>query len=245
MPDGEFGDLRVLAASQVRPRDEASGKRRLDAMYLDVDDRTLTVGLEGAFDWDAGAVTLLVDLDSGDGSGVTALHGQLDDSSGPVDSLLSTLPVEVTAPGFGAEFAAASVGGSDPAYGALLETAGLRRLVRVLAPQPLRAVPAVINYGAVRFRAPATAVRVPGQGVEFDLFWADLFPAGIPVGATLGLVAIQSNAAGTVVDDQLLPTPSSAPGPGRVVKADRVVIVELDVDHDGVLDDEPTVHVQS
>ncbi len=243
MPDGEFGDLRVLAASQARPRDEASGKRRLDAMYLDVDARSLTVGLEGAFDWDAGAVTLLVDIDSGDGSGVTAPHGQLDDSTGQVDTLLSTLPVEITAAGFGAEFAVASVGGSDPAYGALPETAGMRRLARVLAPQPLRPVPAVVNYGAVRYRAPATAVRVPGQGVEFDLFWADLFPAGLPVGATLGLVAMQSNAAGTVVDDQLLPTPSAAPGPGRVVTADRVVIVELDVDHDGVLDDLPTVHV--
>lgn len=243
MPDGEFGDLRLLAASQARPRDDASGRRRLDAMYVDADARALTVGLEGAFDWDAGAVTLLVDLDVGSATGVTALHGVLDDQVGGVDVLLSNLPLRATAPGFAADLAVASIGGSDPAYGALLDTAGMRRLVQVLGPAPLRAAPVAINFGAVRFRAPAVASRVPGQGVEFDLQWADLFPGGLPVGATIGLVALLSNAAGTVIDDQVLPTPSAPPGPGRTVVADHAVVVELDADQDGVVDALPTTHV--
>src|SRR6185503_17579292 len=90
LPDGWTGDLRHLAAEQVVPSGFDPAFNRLDALRLDADPHALSIGVDGLFEWDGNAVVILIDVDLGAATGVTALAGALSDRRGRIDSILSS-----------------------------------------------------------------------------------------------------------------------------------------------------------
>ncbi|MDW8107622.1 MAG: alpha-amylase family glycosyl hydrolase, partial [Armatimonadota bacterium] len=103
--DGNLNDLGTPLATQTRT--PASTNNRLDALYVRNDHKHLYIGVAGRIDTAenlTNGVALYIDVDYGQGTGLTQLN-QIADDSGPATRLLSSRRL-MPPVGFGAEFAA-------------------------------------------------------------------------------------------------------------------------------------------
>jgi hypothetical protein len=249
IPDGELADLRHRAAVQEVVTGYGEGFNQLDAMWLDATPRGLFVGIEGLFQWNENAVEIWIDVDPGAGTGMAGLNDALTDVEGVADGVLAasnvSAPMATALGGFGADVALVAVGGADPHVEDLIETGGLRGLREPFgSPDNLGWRRTAMNFGAVRVKNVALA-RVPGQGLEAFVPWAELYPDGVPVGARLGLAAVLVNSDGGHTSNQALPSvPAGSAHPGRnVTPLPGVVVYELDANRDGIVDGDaaPTI----
>jgi hypothetical protein len=244
--DGHLGDLSYLAAEQTVTSGFGPGYNELAALWVDADDRGLSVGVEGLFEWENNTLVVLVDTDLGASTGPASPSGAFADERGVVDGILSSLSLDAPdVQGWGVDFALASFGGSDPRVEDRWDHAGLRGLhPPVGQPDDLWWYGVATNFGeGVRTRGdPSPPVAaVAGEGWEARVAWGDLYPGlggGVPAGATLGITAILVNSDGGYTSNQALP--AFAPGtenPGRATTAlPGVVRFVVDTDLDGVAD---------
>ncbi len=214
IPDGELGDLRHRAATQIHPSSYGAGFNQLDALWLDASPDGLHVGVEGVFEWDANAVEVWIDVDPGADTGVRAATALADTSAG-ADQVLSAAGFTLPA-GFGADLALVAVGGAETHIEELLALGGLRGLAPPYGEvTDLAWHHTAINYGDVRTRTTPLTAR-PGQGLEAVVPWSELYPGGVPVGATVALVVVLVNSDGGHTSNQVLPPlPPGAAVPGR------------------------------
>ena len=244
VPDGHLADLRHRAALQGVQSGFGPSYNRLDALWLDADDRFLAIGLEGLFQRGQNSVVVLIDVDLGAGSGPAAMRGALSDNAGRADRILTALSV-VAPPvsGFGVDFAAVAWGGVLARDEDLSADTGLRG-VRPPYGEPGNlgwyAVPA--NFGeGVRTRAGQPGAPVVGEGLEIFIPWRTLYPPSgglVPSGATLGIAVVLVNDDGGFTSNQALPPfGAGTENPGRTAVAlPGVVRFEVDADGDGIAD---------
>lgn len=244
--DGALGDLAYRAAEQSLESGFGPGYNQLDALWVDADERGLSVGVEGLFEWGQNALVVLLDADLGAGTGPSTLRDAVADGRGVVDGIVSSLSVtDPGVPGWGVDFALASYGGSDPRVEDRWDHAGLRGLhPPVGQPDDLWWYGVATNFGeGVRTRGdPAPPVAaVAGEGWEARVSWTDLYPdlgGAVPPGATLGIAAILVNTDGGYTSNQALPAfPDGTENPGRTSTAlPGVVRFVVDTDLDGIAD---------
>jgi len=244
IPDGELGDLRHRAALQAASTGFGAGLNQLDALWLDAAPRGLSLGVEGLFEWGTNAVELWIDVDLGAGTGPSGLAGALSDGSGTIDAILGESTVSAPAmPGFGADFAVVSFGGSDPRLEDLVPEGGLRGLRAPFGDaSDLGWYPSVINFGGDVRTSTTPRAPIAGQGLEVFVPWSTLYPGGVPAGAKVAVAAVMVNTDGGYTSNQALPAfATSTANPGRTVTPlPGVVVYELDHDGDGTIDgDEP------
>lgn len=244
--DGHLAELRYRAAEQSLESGFGAGYNELDALWVDADERGLSIGVEGLFEWGTNALVVLVDTDLGAGTGPATLAGALSDEQGVLDGILSSLSVEDPGvDGWGVDFAIASFGGSDPRVEDRWDHAGLRGLHAPEGqPADLGWYGAATNFGeGVRTHGgPAAPLpTAPGEGWEARIAWQDLYPdlaGGIPVGATIGLAAILVNGDGGYTSNQSLPAfPEGTDNPGRTrIPLPGIIRFVLDTDQNGTPD---------
>ncbi|MBI2892440.1 MAG: alkaline phosphatase [Deltaproteobacteria bacterium] len=243
--DGNLVDLRYRAAEQIVTSGFGAGYNQLDALWLDADEEGLSLGVEGLFEWDHNAVVALIDVDLGAGTGPAALAQALSDPIGRLDGILSSSSLlDPGVDGWGADWALASFGGSDPRAGDRWDDGGLRGLTPASgAPDDLFWGAAATNFGeGVRTRGDAVAASPsPGEGWEARIAWSQLYPTlggQVPPGATLGIAAVLVNDDGGYTSNQALPPfPDGTENPGRsLTPLPGVVRFVIDSDLDGLPD---------
>lgn len=246
LADGSLGDLRWRAAEQTVETGFGPGYNQLDALWLDADDRGLSIGVEGLFEWAHNALVVLVDTDLGADTGPARLSGALRDQRGVADAILSALALDDPGvDGFGADFALVAMGGTDPRVEDLLDRAGLRGLHAPVGDEgDLWWYGVATNFGeGVRTRgSPDDPVAAVGaEGWETWISWQTLYPdlaGAVPDGATLAIAAILVNDDGGYTSNQSLPPfPAGTDNPGRTpVALPGVVRFVADTDLDGIAD---------
>ena len=235
--DGHLSDLRFLATNQLNTSGFGAGYNQLEELKVDADPAGLAVGVEGLFQWEENAIVLLIDVDFGAGTGPASLLNALDDNDGRVDGILSSMNLEAPlTPGFGADLAAVSWGGTTARAEDLLTDAGLRGLRPPYgAPNNLAWYAITTNFGeAVRVREPESLT--PGEGWELRVPWDRLFPNGqVPPGALIGLSAVLVNDDGGFTSNQALPPfAQGTDNPGRTpIALPGIVVFDPDANDDG------------
>lgn len=245
IPDGELGDLRHRVVAQTNASGYGVGFNQLDALSLDVTRDGLYIGVAGLFQWQRNAVEILIDADVGAGTGPGGLQGAITDGGGTADRVLAASQVRAPATPFGIELVLVSLGGADPRLTDLRDDGGLRGLHAPLGrADDLAWLPAVANFGAVRPKIEPFA-PVLGQGLEAFVPMAQLYPAGMPAGAKVGVAVVLVNDDGGHTSNQALPPfPAGTANPGRTpVALPGIAVYELDHDGDGVVDGDvpPTI----
>jgi hypothetical protein len=196
--DGEIGtdwDEAFLAGEN-----NAGGNwspNHMDSLYVCFDDANLYLGLEGWVESGIGnAIVLYIDVDHGPATGVANMN-TLTDADGAVDNAISS-KCNVTAGGFGAEFAVGTVGMAGVESADLVGEAGLRRFVSPGAPD---------NFDWL-----ASTVRTSptGHGIEAAI-GLDVLLGGLPPeGARLAVFARLLNADGQFLSNDTLPLDNPA-----------------------------------
>ena len=243
VPDGALADLEHLAAGQQVVTGFGEGYNQLDALHLHVGEVGLSVGLAGVFEQGENALVLLLDVDFGDGTGPARLQGALSDRQGRLDNLLTNLPLDApVVPGFGADLALGVIDAQDTPFEYLADGAGLRGLRPPYGqPDDLGWYPVSLNFSqAVISRGDPVAPQA-GEGFEALIPWSVLYPDGdgvVTPGATIAVVAILVNGTGEFVSNQCLPAfpPGTANPGGGGVALPGLVLLDIDVDRDGVPD---------
>lgn len=231
---GHTADLRTLVANQSVDSNFAD-LGALDALRIDADARGLTVGVEGVYSWSGSALVVLVDRDFGAGTGAAALRRVPSPDESPTIELLARLALDGRGvAGFGAEYAAVSIGGSISQINRPLGDAGWHRLAHAGHPDPEPAGAAVINYDdGVR-----EGFAHSFSGAELHIPWGRIYPGGaIPPGAVLAAAAVLVSGDGAAVSNQALPPLSGDAELGGVA------VIELDADGDGAVDESPSADV--
>lgn len=188
LADGEWSDSYRLAETTLSTS-WGEGLNELGALWASFDATHLYIGVTGRVEA-TNAITLFLDVDSDAGTGVADMT-TLSDNEGALDDALSGV-LHATMIGFGAEFAAGTVGMASYAQGAPLgesHSAGWRSL----------ADPS--NFGWLESSV------VTGDGaVEFALPLATLFGGAVPeAGTTVGVFVRVGNAHGNAYANQALP----------------------------------------
>jgi alkaline phosphatase len=238
VPDGELGDLRHRAATQTNPSGYGVGFNQLDALSLDATADGLYIGVAGLFQWQRNAVEIWIDVDVGVGTGPGGLAAALTDGGGAADRVLAASSLRAPATPFGVDLVLVSLGGADPRLADLRDDGGLRGVRPPYGnPADLAWLAAVVNFGAVRPRDLPFA-PVPQQGLEAFVPMAQLYPAGMPAGAKVGVAVVLVNDDGGHTSNQALPPfPAGTANPGRALTAlPGIAVYELDRDRDGVVD---------
>ncbi|MCB9745517.1 MAG: alkaline phosphatase [Alphaproteobacteria bacterium] len=239
IPDGHFSDLMGPVASQRWTTGFGEGYNQLDGLYLDADAFGLSIGLEGLFEWDRNAAVVLLDVDPGEGTGLSALDGALSDTSGAVDTLLGGLPLDAASVGgFRADLAAVSLGGQEVDLYGRSDVAGVRVIGQ--DPSDLFWMNGTINFGeAVRVDAAALSA-VSGEGMELLLPWEALYPdlfGAVPANARVRVVALLTSE-DAYLSNQFLPALADGEdNPGEALTAlPGYAEIVVDSDGDGVGD---------
>jgi hypothetical protein len=167
----------------------------MDSLYVCFDDISLYLGLTGWVEAGIGnAIVVYIDVDYGPGTGVANMN-TLTDTDGAIDNAISS-KCNVTAGGFGAEYAVGTVGMAEVESGNLVGDAGLRRFVSPGAPD---------NFDWL-----ASTVRTNSTGVEVAI-GLDVLLGGLPPeGARLAIFARLVNADGQFLSNDTLPLDNPA-----------------------------------
>ncbi|HND33679.1 MAG TPA: alkaline phosphatase, partial [Myxococcota bacterium] len=247
--DGDTSDLGAPVTTQLWDSSYGLGYNQLDAMRVTSTPDGLWVGLDGVFEVNNNAVLLLVDMDYGLGTGMGA-DTTLVDTTGVLDTTISTVSVEAGLSGLGFDMVLGSIGGQEVfRENQGTDSAGLRAVT--VDPANFAWLPAISNFddGNLSNYAPATgaaaadagATGTTAGGYELQLSWSYLFPNGIPAtGASFALAAVLVNDEGTDISNQVLPPQAveDAVADGTL-SVDSVVVVEVDAN--GILVTNPVV----
>ncbi len=236
--DGDTSDLGAPITTQLWDSSYGLGYNQLDAMRVTTTSDGLWVGLDGVFEVNNNAVLLLVDMDYGVGTGM-GVDTTLTDTTGLLDTTISTVSITAGLSGLGFDVAMGSIGGQEVfVENNGMDTAGLRALT--VDPTNFSWIPAISNFddGNLSNYAPATggaagdagATGTTAGGYEMLLSWSYLFPAGMPAtGASFALVAVLVNDEGTDISNQLLPPQAVEDAVAEgTLSIDSVVVVEVD-----------------
>jgi alkaline phosphatase len=236
-PDGDFGDLPAVAASQLLTSNFTPGNR-LDELRLGSDADGLGIGVGGLFQWGANTVVLYVDKDFGAATGV-ADPSAISDSVGTLDQILGA--THLTAPpvlGFGADYAIAARGGDDPRVEDVNPPSGSFPYPYVAGMRSLTNPAVLTNLGiatnfadGTRLKAGVDGVSIPGQGWEVFLPWKQLYGTDLPpAGAKIAVVAVLVDSTGATSSNQALPSwPIGTADPGaNAVPLPGVVVYDVD-----------------
>lgn len=193
IPDGRLTDLLGPTVAQTHVTN-APGGARLTRLSIDSDERGLGIGVEGLFPWNEGATLLLIDVDYGLATGLRSL-GELRDSTGSVDALLSQVEIPMlTDYGFGIDLAFLTQGGLEPKFEQLLDTAGLRGLRAPYgSAAELGLLRSATNFSDHSRIYSENADVISGQGLEVFIRWQELYdgnPAP-PEGSRIAIWALQ------------------------------------------------------
>jgi len=217
LANGHTAELRQLAATQAVGSNFGE-QGQLDALRLDIDDNSFGIGIDGVFSFDDSAVAVFIDVDFGNETGARSLTEGQADSDDAVDQWVEKLELDLSVPGFGADYVAVSIGGSESRVEGPIGNSGWRTLDKEGHPIVAGFPGVVINYDELvrngGGEGPATARRF--SGIEFSIPLRQLFPQGMPAGARLAVVAVLTNADGSVRSNQALP---AATGLGQIVSA--------------------------
>lgn len=244
-PDGNLSDLSHTAVSQAVPTAFGTGINELNELRVDADEYGLFIGIEGLFEWGQNTVTILIDRDFGAATGHASMLDVVTDNSGRFDQILGSLTLTAPAvPGWGADFAIGSWGGSDPKIDELSTDAGLRGLSPV---DNLPWLAAATNFGEnVRTRSATPRAPQADEGYEVFIPWEQIYPAlggMVPVNSTIALAAILVNSDGGYMSNQSLPpfaaTQTTNPGSAHTALPGVVSFV-VDSNGDGVGDGNAT-----
>jgi len=239
-PDGDIADQRWRVATQTLTTDFGEGFNQLDALTLDADAHGLAVGVEGVFEWDRNAVVVLVDADYGAGTGFPGLSGELSDTVGVSDAILSALPLESPGlDGFGVDLAFVNWGGTDIWLDSLYEEGGLRAMTSAYGAtaDDLFWLDAAGVFGQGVRAASDALTPTAGEGFEAFLPWREIYPdlgGAVPAGAAVAVAVVLVNDSGELLSNQALPPYAAAPGAAAALPG--VVVFTVDRDGDGVGD---------
>jgi hypothetical protein len=169
----------------------------MDRMYVCFDDTNLYLGLEGWVESGIGNVMVVyIDVDYGPGTGVVNMNTLTDTSAGIDDAISSKC--NVTARGFGAEFAAATRGMAEVEASEMAADAGLRLLVSPAAPDDFHWLASTVK----------TSLAEHGVEVAVPL---DSLLGGLPQeGARLAVFARLLNGDGQFLSNDTLPMDNPA-----------------------------------
>ncbi|MFC1654821.1 IPT/TIG domain-containing protein, partial [Myxococcota bacterium] len=169
----------------------------MDSLYVCFDDTNLYLGLSGWVEPGIGnAIVVYIDVDYGPGTGVANMNLLTDTSAGIDDAISSKC--NVTAGGFGAEFAVATQGMAGVEAADLVAEAGLRLLVSPAAPD---------DFG---WLASTVKTSPTEHGVEAAITLETLL-GGLPVeGARLAVFARLLNGDGQFLSNDTLPMDNPA-----------------------------------
>ncbi len=247
--DGHLDDLTHRASAQVVATGFGAGINQLDTLRVDADAERLAVGVEGLFEWGQNAVVLLVDVDFGAGTGYPGIEGQLSDTDGRIDGIITALNVRApTVTGFGVDAAIGVWGGTVLRDEDLIGNAGFRGFANGLGmPGNFFWTRVSTNFGE-GVRTNGVAASVSGEGWEVHVPWRALFPTlegRVTPGATIAVAAVLVNDDGGFLSNQVLPPfPAGTMNPGRTgASLPGIVVFPIDANGDGIPGDTvaPTV----
>jgi hypothetical protein len=169
----------------------------MDSLYVCFDDTNLYLGLTGWVESTIGnAIVVYIDVDYGPGTGVANMN-TLTDTDGGLDNAISS-KCNVTASGFGAEFAVGTQGMVGVDASNLAGEAGLRRFVSPGAPD---------NFD---WLASTVTTSPTEHGIEAAI-GLDVLLGGLPAeGARLAVFARLLNADGQFLSNDTLPLDNPA-----------------------------------
>lgn len=245
LPDGELSDLGDQVTVQTVDTDYGAGFNQLDALRVAADYSGLWVGVDGVFDDAANTVTIWLDLDYGQGTGV----GQdltLADEDGLLDRVASALIPAPEIDGLGFDAVVGQMSGTYLRYGDKLDEAGLRLFDPPSGnTDDIWWMDAVINFedGNLAYHGAAADAGATGAtlgGMEILLPWDSLFPDGLPPeGSDIALWATLVNTMGEEASNQALPPYADGTAPSATEMPVSSVVL-LTIDADGVNTSDPT-----
>jgi hypothetical protein len=236
LPDGDTDDLGAAVTTQVNATTFGAGYNQLDGLHVYADDLDgLHIGIDGVFERGANSPIVWIDLDYGDGTGISA-SGGLSDYAGGLDNMMSDASFENNVSGLGFEVAVGAIGAEECESGFLYDYTGLRGLYGDWGSESnLSWLEMISNYddgnvaeGAAARDAGATGLTE--NGVEIVIPWDQLYSTGIPgAGATLAVWVELVNEVGDYASNQALPPFSAADEPaGDAAPIDSVVAFSID-----------------
>ncbi|MFZ5478055.1 MAG: alkaline phosphatase, partial [Myxococcota bacterium] len=235
--DGYTDDLGSPVTTQTWTTSFGSGYNQLDALRVTTDATGIWVGVDGVFEYGENTALLLVDLDYGDGTGLTGDVSALADTNGTLDQALSAVDLGSGVAGLGWDVAVGSVEGEEIMYDDLAEYAGLRGLHGDWGATDdlwwLDAVTAFDDGNLARYGLAADDAGATGTtegGWEIWIPWDSVYPSGLPAGGTdVALVALLVNTDGSWASNQALPPLATSDEPGEdTVTVEQVVAVGVD-----------------
>jgi len=237
LSDGWLDDLGDRVSAQTWDTSFGAGYNQLDALRVWSDSDGLRVGVDGAFDREENAVVLLFDVDYGAGTGLGGSGDALPDVDGQLDSLLSSMNLDIEVDGLGFDLAIGVIAAYEVTIGDLLDNAGLRGLAEPWASDgDLGWMPSVVNFddGNVAFAgdaAPdAAATGETENGLEVRLPWNSVWPEGIPDdGVDVAVVALLVSSDGALASNQALPPlPTDIGLSSGDIPIDAVAVIHVD-----------------
>ena len=179
----EWPDAFKLAENTVES--DWSAANVLTGLWAAFDSNNLYLGVAGVVE-PANAIVVYVDVDQGAGTGAAAMS-MLTDEDGALDACFSG-GLNVTAPGFGAEYGVGAIGEQSIKADGLSDWAGWR----ALTPSD--------NFGWV----PGDVVAGAG-GMEMSIPLQTLFPTGVPAAGAKVAVVVRITYYGESYSNQSLP----------------------------------------
>jgi len=196
--DGSLSDWDSLLQQVTNDQTTDATPGALHVLYVAFDDDRLYVGVQGTMDATE-SIVLYLDVDDGQSTGVSDMSTLLDNTGSLDDAISGTLTVSAT--GFGAEFAAGSIGGAQVDE-ALDDAAGWRGLANLADLAWLTGT-----------------VKVGQDALEFSVAKSVLWPTGVPAaGARVAIVVkLLKDAYGVAYSNQTLPQDSGGSTVSSVV----------------------------
>jgi hypothetical protein len=222
MADGHLDDLGEPVVVQSHTTTWGEGKNQLDALRVTADADGLWIGVDGVFERDENFLLIFIDVDYGEGTGITAGGLQLSDTDfGGLDAVISTVDLHPESTEVGFDMAVGTWGAWGLRLGDSDDNRGLRDFTEPDGmPDDLywRDVLLQFDDGNVaefassdheegHTTAPdAGAVGATEHGFEARIPWDTVYLAGVPGGgADLALFAVLVNDDGGWVSNQALP----------------------------------------
>ena len=231
--DGDTREIGSAVTTQTHATSHTHNQ--LDGLRVATDGEGLHVGLDGVFD-EGMTPILLIDVDLGDGTGF-ASDNTLGDFTGGLDSVLSTVQLDVQVDGLGFELAAGGLDARPVDAVTMDDLAGLRGVGDPWVNEDdlywLNAVTAFDHGNFGRHGQDPTdagSVGTTEGGWEILVPWGAVYDGSLPAdGLEIGLVALIVNTTGTDASNQVLPALSSSTAPGSdAITIEKVVHISID-----------------
>ena len=223
----------------IQQRSPPSGNASLERLFVGADRFGITLGIEGWFSTIDSSLVILIDRDFGTSTGARSFISTGTTSTLAVDQLLARFSFDMRSiGGFGADFVVVSVAASEADRESDWSGASWRNLV---ASNGLPSGTPPLGVALTYDQDARLGTFAPRRGAELSIAFDAMFGStGIPIGAELAFLAISTSVLGSSNSNQALPSLAS----GTEIPT-AVVVIELDVNRDGVVDSSPRVRLES